>query len=114
MTGNERGAGKRSWLRRRDPDERRLNCMRVARILQSYLDGETDEVTARRVAAHLEDCRRCGLRAETYQKIKEAVARREQPDADAVARLRSFGASLSQEGQPGEEGSSGEGRASGA
>lgn len=68
--------------------------MHVARVLQSYVDGETDEVTARRVAAHLEDCRRCGLEAALYREIKNSLARREAPDQDAVARLRAFGESL--------------------
>lgn len=73
-------------------------CVRVARVLQSYLDGETDEVTARRVAAHLEDCRRCGLEATTYRQVKEALARREAPDTEVVARLRDFGESLLRDG----------------
>ncbi|MCZ4126164.1 anti-sigma factor family protein [Streptomyces sp. H39-S7] len=71
-----------------------MNCMQVARVLQSYLDGETDEVTARRVSAHLEDCRRCGLEASVYQEIHNALARRADPDSQAVDRLRTFGASL--------------------
>ncbi len=71
-----------------------MNCMQVARVLQSYLDGETDEVTARRIAAHLEDCRRCGLEASVYQEIHNALARRADPDSAAVDRLRAFGASL--------------------
>ncbi|MGW0734812.1 zf-HC2 domain-containing protein [Streptomyces sp. NPDC002851] len=41
--------------------------MRVTKVLQAYLDGETDELTARRVADHVEDCRRCGLEATVYQ-----------------------------------------------
>jgi anti-sigma factor RsiW len=71
-----------------------MNCMQVARILQSYLDGQADEVTARRVAAHLEDCRRCGLEAAVYREIKHSLAGREAPAADAVARLRGFGEAL--------------------
>ncbi|UQA91285.1 anti-sigma factor family protein [Streptomyces halobius] len=68
--------------------------MQVARLLQSYLDGETDEITARRVAAHLKDCRRCGLEASVYREIHNALARRVEPDAGAVQRLRAFGESL--------------------
>ena len=74
--------------------ERRMNCMQVARVLQAYLDGEVDEATARRVAVHLEDCRRCGLEAALYREVKKSLARREMPDAQAVARLRAFGESL--------------------
>ncbi len=64
----------------------------------SRLDGETDEVTARRVAAHLEDCRRCGLEAITYRAIKDALARREEPGEDAVERLHEFGQALLRHG----------------
>lgn len=87
--------------RRGSAAERRLNCMQVARVLQRYLDGETDEVTARRVAAHLEDCRRCGLEAAVYRELKQSLARREMPDEQALARLRDFGAYLLQEGDEG-------------
>ncbi|UGY94610.1 anti-sigma factor family protein [Streptomyces gobiensis] len=93
------------WLRRRSAEDRRMNCVRVARVLQSYLDGETDDLTARRVAAHLEDCRRCGLEAATYREIKNALARRTEPDTAAVERLRGFGTSLLR----GAEGPDGEG-----
>jgi hypothetical protein len=81
------------WLAGR-PSTRPLNCMHVARVLQRYLDGVVDDIMAVRVAAHLEDCRRCGLAAETYQAIKDALARREQTPPDAVHRLRAFAESL--------------------
>lgn len=73
------------------------SCMQVMRVLQSYLDGHTDEVTTRRVATHLEACRRCGLEAATYREIKSALARRAAPvDELAVHRLQDFGSSLTQ------------------
>jgi anti-sigma factor RsiW len=75
-----------------------MNCLQVMRVLQSYLDGETDELTARRVAAHLEDCHRCGLDAAAYREIKNALARRGTPDPSVVDRLRSFGESLLEPG----------------
>jgi anti-sigma factor RsiW len=81
-----------------------MNCMQVARVLQSYLDGETDEVTARRVAAHVADCRRCGLEAEVYQQIKQSLSHQEPPPADAVTRLRDFGHSLRHEDDGGRSG----------
>jgi anti-sigma factor (TIGR02949 family) len=71
-----------------------LSCRQAARVLQSYLDGELDEVTARRVAAHLEDCRHCGLEADTYTEIKKALAQRAALPAGAVERLRAFGENL--------------------
>ena len=52
----------------------RSECARVARVLQSYLDGEVDPPTAAMVTAHLEFCRRCGLEASTYRAIKTAMA----------------------------------------
>ncbi|MFE9338366.1 anti-sigma factor family protein [Streptomyces sp. NPDC007063] len=92
---------KRPWWRR-PAAERRMNCLQVARVLQSYLDGETNEVTTRRVAAHLEDCRRCGLEASVYQEIHDALARRAEPESRAVERLRAFGASLLSDPQIGD------------
>lgn len=53
----------------------RLRCMETMRVLQRHLDGVLDELTARRVADHLEECRRCGLEAEVYRQIKAALAR---------------------------------------
>jgi anti-sigma factor RsiW len=72
--------------------------MQVMRVLQSYLDGHTDEVTARRVANHLEACRRCGLEAATYRQIKASLARKAGPlDESAVERLRAFGSALGED-----------------
>lgn len=71
------------------------SCREVGRVLQSYLDGEVDEVTARRVARHLEACRRCGLEAVTYVEIKRALAERSSAvPQDAVIRLRQFAEQL--------------------
>ncbi len=83
--------------------ERPKNCMQVGHRLQRYLDGDVDDLTARFIMLHLEDCRRCGMEAATYTEIKASLARRgeELPD-DAVARLRSFGERLIEEGPPAE------------
>lgn len=67
-----------------------LQCWQVMRVMQAYVDGETDSVTAERVAEHLEDCRRCGLEADTYQAIKDALARHERPSREAAGKLRAF------------------------
>ena len=92
----------RRWIRRRGPGPE-ATCAEVAQALQSYLDGQVDEMTARRVSRHLEACRRCGLEAVTYEAIKDALARRRSDvDADALERLRSFGERLANEGPPGE------------
>jgi anti-sigma factor RsiW len=66
-------------------------CPEVGRLLQRYLDGEVDELTAQRIARHLDDCRRCGLKAETYSEIKRTLrAHRPAVPADALERLRDF------------------------
>ena len=87
----------RSWIRRwRAPE---ATCAEVAQVLQTYLDGQLDDLSARRVRRHLEKCRRCGLEFETYEAIKEAIARRaERIDPDALDRLRKFGERLAENG----------------
>ncbi|MFN2506106.1 MAG: anti-sigma factor [Acidimicrobiales bacterium] len=79
----------RRWRRRR------LMCPEVRRTLQRYLDGEVDDDWAARVRAHLEDCRRCGLEADTYQALKANLEARgpEVPD-ELVTRLRQFAEGL--------------------
>lgn len=70
-------------------------CCEVGRVLQSYLDGHVDAVTARRVSRHLEGCRRCGMEADTYRQIKQALARKGSPvDPESLARLRALGDEL--------------------
>ncbi len=76
----------------------RSRCLRVTRVLQSYLDGEVDEVTSAIVAKHLEQCRRCGLEASTYRAIKSAITEAgpdvAPADAEAAERLRRFAEDL--------------------
>lgn len=77
----------------------RARCMRVARVLQSYLDGEVKPPTARAVEEHLEECRMCGLEASTYTAIKTAIAACTDTDTPrvepaAVARLTAFACEL--------------------
>lgn len=86
---------KLTWWGRMRGDREVASCLEVGRVLQSYLDGQVDELTARRVSRHLEMCRRCGLEAETYTNIKAALARRgADVDPRAVERLKAFGRSL--------------------
>lgn len=70
-------------------------CVRTSRVLQQYLDGETDDLIAARVSGHLAACRRCGLQARTYRAIKEAL-RSGAGEVDELAprRLREFSRSL--------------------
>ncbi len=72
----------------------RSDCHQVAKVLQTYLDGETEAPTSSMVAEHLEVCRKCGLEASTCLAIKTAIAANAPEsmpvDNDAVARLRDF------------------------
>lgn len=79
--------------------DRPLNCRQVARLLQRYLDGEIDDLTARRIVRHLDDCRRCGLEAAAYSEIKASLSRRGSDGFDdSLRRLRQFGDRLLHEG----------------
>lgn len=72
-----------------------LSCRDAAQALQSFLDQEVDGGTARRMVAHLETCRRCGLEAEVYRQIKASLARSAPPVPDLTRRrLRRFGEHL--------------------
>lgn len=87
----------RPWRKRPS----RVACVRTMRVLQSYLDGTLREMTAREVAEHLEECRRCGLEASVYTEIKRSLARQDRPvDPDTLERLRTFGVQLATGEQP--------------
>jgi anti-sigma factor (TIGR02949 family) len=76
----------------RRPITRPMSCDEVGRWLQHYLDRELDDRRSARLAAHLEDCRRCGLEADTYRRIKRSLAEQQSPvPAETLARLREFG-----------------------
>ncbi len=89
----------KQWLTRilgRDRGRRdELECHEVGELLQQYLDDHIDHERARLIEAHLEDCRRCGLEAATYRRIKDSLAAyAPNVPPDAVARLRDFGERL--------------------
>ena len=77
-----------------------LSCPEVGRLLQRFLDGElTDEVEVEMLSDHLDECKRCGLEADTYRKIKAALASRRTPvPPESVDRLREFGEHLANGG----------------
>ncbi|WP_436793440.1 anti-sigma factor family protein [Actinospongicola halichondriae] len=82
-------------MRRLPSGNRPLSCRQVGKVLQRFLDGEIDDDTRVLVADHLDDCRRCGLGADTYLQIKAALARSAtEPSDEAMDRLRSFGQRL--------------------
>ncbi len=57
--------------------------------------------TARRVARHLEACRRCGLDAEIYTRIDNPLSRMERDVSSLpLARLRDFAIRLAEDADP--------------
>jgi len=74
---------------------RRLSCVEVAHVLHRYLDGEIDAGRADLVARHRQDCRPCGMTADTYHSIKESLRRSTSPIPEpALERLRAFSEQL--------------------
>jgi predicted anti-sigma-YlaC factor YlaD len=79
-----------------------MTCHQVGELLQQYLDDELhDAERARRIHDHLEECRRCGMEAETYERIKSTIAA-ERPDIppESIERLRAFGERLARGEEP--------------
>ncbi len=68
-----------------------LSCRKVAKVLQSHLDGELDDERRRKVAAHLDECERCGLEAEVLDGVRTALrSRREKLPVATATALREF------------------------
>lgn len=86
------------WPRRRPGEP--MTCPEVGQLLQRYLDDELyEETDAEQLSHHLELCRRCGLEADTYLKIKMALAsRRTEVPPESIERLRAFGEQLARSG----------------
>jgi len=82
----------RKWFRRRKPE---VDCREVGRVLQNYLDNDVEPGFAGKIAAHLDECKKCGLEATTYTQIKDSLGdTRPEVDTDAIQRLRLFGTHL--------------------
>ncbi len=78
----------------------RIRCMRTRRILQNYCDGELDDASTNRVAAHIEECRRCGLEVSVYKDIKRSLqTKSKQVNPDALERLRVLAEQLANGGK---------------
>lgn len=75
------------------------SCMEVLRKLDAYMDGQIpDERTARRIAAHLEVCGRCGLEAQTLADLKASLRRlTPRVDPPTLERLQRFARELERE-----------------
>ena len=76
-----------------------MECHRVGKVLQRYLDRDLDDHAARRVAAHLDTCRRCGFEMTTYEQLKVSLTRGAPVDELALTRLRVFADTLAS-GEP--------------
>ncbi|HSL72826.1 MAG TPA: zf-HC2 domain-containing protein [Ilumatobacteraceae bacterium] len=86
-------------LGRRPPSG--MSCHQVGEVLQEYLDGHIDAERAEQIAAHLDECRRCGMEVETYERIKATLAaQRPEIPADSIDRLRAFGEQLARGEDP--------------
>ena len=76
-------------------------CVEIGRLIQRYLDEGLDPGTSAKVAAHLHGCRRCGLTASDYQRLKAALAESATPlPAEPLRRLHALAADLAAGGQP--------------
>ncbi len=63
----------------------------MARLVQTYLDGELDLGKAEAVASHLERCERCGPDAELLEAVRHALAGLAVPvDPDVMERLEAL------------------------
>lgn len=70
-----------------------ITCAEVHELVQAHLDGELPDGPRRDLlVAHLHRCRPCGVEAETYQRIKDALGA--PAPAAAVARLEAFAAAI--------------------
>src|SRR5918994_6178149 len=78
-----------------------IDCHEVGELLQQYLDGHIDAERAQRIEGHLEECRRCGMEAETYARIKATLAaHRPEVPPEVVDRLRECGERLARGEDP--------------
>lgn len=75
-----------------------MSCGDVLKVIQSYIDGEIDADTARKVASHLDQCRPCADEEHIYGQIKTSLARRRRHvDMEVLEQLMSFGERLKTE-----------------
>jgi hypothetical protein len=66
-------------------------CRDMEQLLQDFMDGELDVHETKYLLAHLEACRRCGLKATTYRDIKESLVRQRRAlSSDTRAQLHTF------------------------
>jgi hypothetical protein len=80
--------------------DEQLACAEVARLVHRFVDDEIDDpVVVDALIAHVDECAPCNWERETLRTIKATLAaRRVDPSAGSVERLRAFGASLMRDG----------------
>ena len=70
-------------------------CVEIGRQIQTFLDGGLDQAAAAKVSNHLAACRRCGLSADDYRRLKEALRAAAAPlPAEPLLRLQALVADL--------------------
>lgn len=70
-------------------------CIEIGRQIQTYLDGGLDPAAAAKVSSHLHACRRCGLTAADYRRLKSALAEASiAMPTEPLQRLRALAADL--------------------
>lgn len=68
-----------------------MNCSDVAKVLQSYIDGEISADIASKVAVHLDGCNGCCIDRDNYQQIKASLSHlRRNLDPEATERIVNF------------------------
>jgi len=83
-----------------------MDCPEVMRWLQAYIDEEVpDPAKGRLIASHLDACGGCGLEAETFKELKNALCRMDpQVDVARLQRLKNFALGLCEQGHPTDRG----------
>jgi hypothetical protein len=76
-----------------------LTCAEFARLVQRFVDDEIDDgAVVEAMVAHVDVCAPCDWERETLSTIKATLAaRRVDPPADSVDRLRAYGTALMQD-----------------
>ena len=70
-------------------------CIEIGRQIQTYLDDGLDPAAAAKVSSHLNACRRCGLNADDYRRLKVALADASAPiPSESLQRLQALAEEL--------------------
>ncbi len=84
-----------------------LVCRWSARRIQRYLDADPSALLTpgeiAKIESHLARCEKCTQTAEEHRALHRALSQwpgRQAPDAEAIARLRSFVDQLAEDEQP--------------